>query len=380
MKIMQAPLTVAVDITSQCNLRCKYCGHFATAADVPDDLDTQEWLEFFKELDQCGVFFLNLSGGEPFIRPDLKKIIEGIISSRMRFSILTNGTLVDEEMVKFIACCGRCNSVQISLDSSTSANHDIMRGQGSFEKSLSGIQLFKKYKVPISVRVTIHKKNYRDLPDIARLLLDDLQLSTFSTNYADLSGFCKWNAEETKLSIDERSYVMQSLLKLNKIYNNRITAYAGPLAEARTWLNMEEARRQKISRLPNRGYLTGCGTLSKNIAVRADGVIVPCISLSHIELGRINKDSIKAIWQNNPELKKLRERCLIPLSSFEYCRSCEYINYCSGNCPALAYSFTGKVNYPAPNACLKHFLESGGKLPPVKSLADTGGIGAYCST
>jgi radical SAM protein with 4Fe4S-binding SPASM domain len=85
--------------------------------------------------------------------------------------------------------------------------------------------------------------------------------------------------------------------------------------------------------------------------------------LSHIELGQINKDDLKDIWQNHPEMKKIRQRRNIPLNDYEFCKGCEYINYCTGNCPGLAYTITGKVNHPSPDACLRQFLEDGGKLP-----------------
>ena len=77
----------------------------------------------------------------------------------------------------------------------------------------------------------------------------------------------------------------------------------------------------------------------------------------------MNKEDLKEVWQNHPELKRIRERGRIPLGDFDFCRDCVYIHYCSGNCPALAYSLTGKENHPSPDACLKRFLEGGGKLP-----------------
>ena len=99
------------------------------------------------------------------------------------------------------------------------------------------------------------------------------------------------------------------------------------------------------------------------IAVRADGVMTPCIQMSHIELGRINRDNLQEVWQGHPELKRLRERHKIALRDFEFCQGCAYINYCTGNCPALAYTILGKENHPSPDSCLKRFLEAGGRLP-----------------
>jgi SynChlorMet cassette radical SAM/SPASM protein ScmE len=178
-------------------------------------------------------------------------------------------------------------------------------------------------------------------------------------------GLCKQNVEEVGLSTDDRTLAMDTLLKLNKRYNSRISAQAGPLAEATTWPEMERARRNGNETIPNRGRLTACGCVMDKIAVRADGVIVPCTMLSHIELGRINEDDFRDVWQNHPEMQKVRERQKIPLSDFEFCQACEHIDFCTGNCPGLAYTLTGEVDHPSPDACLRLFLKNGGRLPVI---------------
>jgi radical SAM protein with 4Fe4S-binding SPASM domain len=100
------------------------------------------------------------------------------------------------------------------------------------------------------------------------------------------------------------------------------------------------------------------------IAVRADGVIVPCNMLSQIELGRINKDNLVEIWQNHSELKRLRDRRTIPLSTFEFCRECQWLPYCTGNCPGSGYAVTGDAYKPSHQGCMRRFMESGGELVP----------------
>jgi radical SAM protein with 4Fe4S-binding SPASM domain len=84
-----------------------------------------------------------------------------------------------------------------------------------------------------------------------------------------------------------------------------------------------------------------------------------------VELGQINRDTFRDVWQKNPKLSQLRERHRIPLSYFEECGNCDYTPFCTGNCPGLAYNLTGEVNQPSPDACLKKFLAEGGKVPAV---------------
>ena len=363
MKLMKTPRSVDLSITNRCNLRCTYCSHFTGAGDVGQDLHKEEWLQFFEELNRCAVMNVTLQGGEPFCRKDLPELVEGIVRNRMRFNILSNGTLITEEMAALLASTGRCDGVQVSIDGSIPMTHDACRGEGNFLKAMQGINSLQNHNVPVPVRVTIHRENVWDLENVARFLLQEVGLPSFSTNAASFMGLCRQNAEQIQLTAEERSLAMETLLRLTKKYNGRISAAAGPLAEGRDWLEMEKACQQKTETIPGRGHLSGCNGLMETLAVRADGVMVPCGQMSHIELGRINRDNLQEVWQEHHELKRLRERHKISLSEFEFCQGCHYIPYCTGNCPALAYTILGKDDHPSPDACLKRFLEAGGRLP-----------------
>jgi SynChlorMet cassette radical SAM/SPASM protein ScmE len=368
MKVMQTPKSLDLDITNKCNLRCKYCAHFTGPGDVDQDLPKEEWLAFFEELNRCAVLKVCISGGELFVRNDIKELIEGIVRNRMRFNILTNGTLITDKLAAFLASTGRCDSVQVSIDGSTSETHDACRGDGVFLKAVEGLRSLQRHQIPVTVRVTIHRQNVTDLEEIARLLLEDLGLKGFSTNAASYFGMCRSNADALQLTVEDRALAMETLLKLNKKYNGRITAAAGPLVESKQWIKMERARRENNEGPSNCGYLRSCGGVFSKMAVRADGVMVPCNQLSHIELGRINHDDLKEVWQSHPELARIRNRRDIPLTDFEFCKGCDYINYCRGNCPALAYTIVGEENHPSPDACLRRFLDEGGRLPDEELL------------
>ncbi|WP_424358781.1 SynChlorMet cassette radical SAM/SPASM protein ScmE [Methanocella sp. MCL-LM] len=361
-RLMKTPKSVEIEITNYCNLRCLYCSHFSSPGEVNRDLSLDEWLQFFGELKDCAVMDVTLSGGEPFLRKDIREIIDGIVRNRMRYSILTNGTLITDELASFIASTGRCNMIQISVDGSNSEVHDSCRGEGSFQKAIEGILHLTRHSIPVFPRVTIHKDNVKDLEAIAKLLLDDLGLPGFSTNSASHLGMCR-NNRSIQLSVEDRMEAMETLVRLTEKYGDRISALAGPLADARIWSMMENARLKGVKEIAGRGALTGCRCYMEKIAVRADGVIIPCPHLGHIALGRINQDSLRDVWQYHPELATLRSRINIPLKDFEFCRGCDYVQYCTGNCPGLAYTLLGKVNHPSPDACFRCFLSEGGKLP-----------------
>lgn len=361
--VIRTPRHVDVELTAQCNLRCRYCYFFNNPAVDYRDLPTVEWLKFIDELGSLAVMTMTLVGGEPFYRHDLRDLISAIVRNRMRFTILSNGGLIDDDMAAFIARTGRCDHVQISLDGSRPETHDAARGKGAWEGAVRGIRALQRHQVPVGVRVTIHRYNVGDLEETARFLLEELGLSSFSTNAAGYLGNCQRHAGEMLLTNAEREVAMNVLLRLDEKYEGRINAQAGPLAEGKMWRTMEKARAAGAPAFGNGGHLTACGCPFSQIAVRADGAIVPCSLLPHVVLGHINRDSLREIWQTAPALADLRRRREIPLSDFEFCAGCEYQPYCTGNCPGLAYSLTGQVNHPAPDACLRGYLADGGSLP-----------------
>ncbi len=358
-RVMNTPRSMDLLITGACNLRCAYCSHFSGKGDVGEDLATEEWLAFFQELGRCAVLSVCLQGGEPLMREDFVPLVHGIVQNRMRFSVLSNGTLVTDDLAATIAATGRCDVVQLSIDGCRPGPHDAFRGSGSFEKAISGMRILLKHNVPLSVRVTIHRENVDDLEEIVEFLLDDVGLPGLSTNSADYLGLCRRNAERVRLTRGERHRAMVALRKLERKYGGRISATAGPLAEARIWSEMEQALRDCADALPGGGHLSGCGGAFTKLAVRADGAFVPCAQLPGMTLGRINRDGLREVWLHHPELQRFRDRSRIPLADFLFCRDCRYINYCRGGCPAISDAMLGDPYRPNPGSCYRRFVQEG---------------------
>lgn len=365
--VMRTPRSVDIDITARCNARCLYCYHFDAPGGDAADLPTAEWLRFFSELGRLGVMDVTLAGGEPFIREDLKELIDGIVTNRMRFSILSNGALLTDDMAAYLAATGRCNGVQISVDGSRAEVHDAARGAGSFEGAMRALDILRRHDLPAQVRVTVHHFNVDDLETTAELLLDELGLPAFGTNSAGYLGSCRLHADDLMLTTAERQQAMETLVALERRYPRRIEAAAGPLTDAQMWARMEEARLTSAAAFPNGGRLTACGCPSSRLAVRADGVIVVCNLLPTLELGRINRDDLQEIWLRHPVLRRHRDRHGVSLRGFELCAGCPYTDFCTGNCPATALTLTGEIDAPNPESCLRTYLRDGGKLVAIPS-------------
>ncbi|MBN2123478.1 MAG: radical SAM protein, partial [Deltaproteobacteria bacterium] len=210
---MKTPRSMDLAVTGGCNLRCTYCSHFESAGDVGRDLSGEEWLRFFEELNRCRVLSVTLQGGEPFSREDLRELIQGIVRNRMRFDILSNGTLITDEWADFLSSTGRCNGVQVSIDGAGPQAHDAFRGKGSFQRAIRGIEALRRGDLPFTVRVTVHRENVRRLEEIAEFLLEDMGLRGFSTNSASFFGLCRNPAERVQLTVEEHSLAMETLLR-----------------------------------------------------------------------------------------------------------------------------------------------------------------------
>lgn len=354
--VMRTPRHVDIDITGRCNLRCSYCYHFSSQGDVQTDLSTEEWLRFFDELGSGRVMDVTLAGGEPFLRPDLAALLDGIVMNRMRFSLLSNGALITDEWADLVAGTGRCSVVQVSVDGSCAAVHDTCRGEGTFAKAVAAVRRLREHGVPVAVRLTVHHRNVDDLEAAARFLLEDLALPSFSTNAAAGLGLARGHADGVSLTVEDRTRAMAMLVGLAERYGGRVTAQAGPLAEARMWGEMLRER-------GDGGVLASCGGVRSTLAVRADGVYVPCTLLPMIELGRVNRDPLSEIWLHHPELSRLRARSGIPLEKFPGCGGCAFLRSCRGGCPGVAAAATGSAFEPCAETCLRRFLGAGGRVP-----------------
>ena len=354
-----APREVEISITGRCNLRCQYC-FYADEMAALDDLSTERWLAFFAELGGLAVQRVTLTGGEVFTRPDLFELIDGLITERMRYSLLTNGTLITEET---LAAFGvgkrrlRLDSIQVSIDGASAAVHDASRPPRSFDRALRGLRLLKEHGFPVSVRVTINRHNVDDLSNIARLLLEDVGLSGFSTNEAELMGTAHCHGDSILLTPGERRRAMATLETLNERYGGRIGAAAGPLALARHFGEIAERVARGETGQPGRGTLCSCGGVFSKMGVLHDGTMTPCNMLPTLTMGTIGVDPVREAWRSHPNVNRVRQRRQIPLASLAVCRDCPYTGFCAGGCPAAAMARTGQLNARDPLSCYRLFLE-----------------------
>jgi SynChlorMet cassette radical SAM/SPASM protein ScmE len=351
---MSAPKSVDIAITGRCNLHCAYC-FYADEMVALRDLPTERWLAFFEELGDLAVQRVTLTGGEVFTRPDLFDLIDGVIANRMRYGLLSNGTLITEKVLAQFEQGKRrlrLDSIQVSIDGSRAEVHDRSR-PASFERALRGLRRLVAAGFPATVRVTVNRHNVDDLEAIAALLLEDVGLPGFSTNEAYACGITLRGEESVLLTPPQREQAMRVLSELAERYDGRIGAAAGPLAYARESRRIAAARARGETGFPGRGTLCGCGGMWNKLAVLHDGTIVPCHNLSDLHLGTIGEDDLRQLWREHPTMVALRRRREIPLDSLDTCRDCPYLGFCTGGCPQGALLYTGEVDARNPMNCYR---------------------------
>jgi len=306
---------------------------------------------------------VTLSGGEPFAWRGLFELIDGITANRMRYAILSNGTLIDDTLLNRFETGKRrprLNYIQVSIDGSRAEIHDRNR-PGSFARALRGLKRLRARGFPVQVRTTISRHNIDDLENIARLLLEEIGLASFSTNEAAPLGTGCTNRAETALTPADQKKAMAVIDRLLARYPGRLQAQAGPQAKLKAYREMEHARRTGEKAADwKMGFLSGCGCVFNRIDVLHDGTIVPCCMLPRLVLGNITRDSLGEIWRDHPTLQMLRERRNIAMREVEGCRDCEWNAICNGSCPGLAHQLTGDVNRANPEDCYRNFIDAVG--------------------
>lgn len=166
-KDLKAPLFVAWQINSECNLGCLHCCEEAGHS-MPDEMNKEETFRFLRQVIELDVPYVALSGGEPLLHPHLFEICEVIRSRGISLKIETNGEFIDEETAKKISRL-RFRSVQISLDGATAASHEKLRLRGNWSKAVSSCRFLIKEGVNTEIVFVPTKFNIKEIGQLIDL-------------------------------------------------------------------------------------------------------------------------------------------------------------------------------------------------------------------
>ncbi|MFM9035636.1 MAG: mycofactocin radical SAM maturase [Mycobacterium sp.] len=160
---LDAPICLTWELTYACNLSCVHCLSSSGRRD-PRELSTAQCKAIIDELEAMQVFYVNIGGGEPTVRPDFWELVDYATAHRVGVKFSTNGVRITREAAARLAASDYVD-VQISVDGATADVNDAVRGTGSFAMALRALENLaaEGFRDPkISVVVTRHNVGQLD--------------------------------------------------------------------------------------------------------------------------------------------------------------------------------------------------------------------------
>jgi mycofactocin radical SAM maturase len=165
---LAAPICLTWELTYACNLACVHCLSSSGRRD-PRELSTAECREVIDTLQRMQVFYVNIGGGEPTVRPDFWELVDYATAHQVGVKFSTNGVKIDAEVARRLAASDYVD-VQISLDGATAEVNDAVRGAGSYAtavRAMDHLQAAGFAGFKLSVVMTRH--NIRQLDELKAL-------------------------------------------------------------------------------------------------------------------------------------------------------------------------------------------------------------------
>lgn len=354
---ISAPNRLYLELTRNCNLRCKMC-YNAAGKPLPGELDTAEFFLLLDEMKRIGVFEARLTGGEPTTRPDFFHILDYAITCGFYVSLATNGVW-DSCLTKEI-CKRNIDDVIISLEGPKEVN-DAFRARGSYSSTMGTIRAlklagFKK----IRINTVLSRANWMKVEPLFQLcqendllLVDFIHPRPFGRGATQEGASLMLGAKET--------YEFNLLVeRLRKKY-----------PDVKVVMDFDLLAKEDLPRHPIVPRIHACPAGREFAFISPQGFVFPCgvAPVHNIHLmtpqekkffiaGNIREQSILDIWRNSP--------VWVPFRDLEKCKpakciSCKYwTKKCFGTCPLGAYYESGRLDGEDPY-CYSHLIPGDAK-------------------
>jgi len=205
------PFVLMLEPLYTCNLACLGCSLERHTGKLEDRLTLEQCLQ---AVDQSGAPAVSICGGEPTIYPELKELMEEIISRKRHIYLCTNALLLDRTVYGRIAPHTRI-TVNVHLDGMKKTHDHVCARDGVFDKALEMIKEGKRLGYHVITNTTIFKETDMDeVEDLCRLLQEyrvDGMLISPGYQYESVD-------HDIFLTRDEIHRKFQRVLELSKRY------------------------------------------------------------------------------------------------------------------------------------------------------------------
>lgn len=333
------PASLTLDVSHKCNLACRYCfsedvvgagGTLMTSDLAKSAIDFS-----FSRLqagDKCGIIFF---GGEPLINFNVMKAAAkyAIAAAKekhigLSFSITTNGTLLTDDVVRFLS--DYRFSVLVSLDGPQEIQNltrPLLSGQGSFDKATTGLKrLLASGGANVAIRATITHAN----PYVSQLV-DFFRPFNVTCHFAPVS-----NPADPKLALTEADH--EILISEYELLLERLLRFDKedfPVWEFFSLINIIDQRTQRTR---------GCA-LDRGLTVDPQGNVYPChrfVGFDDFRLGNVVDGLDKS---------KLADVLGATVETRDGCSTCWCKYICGGGCLFEAYIEGSIYRPPAAELC-----------------------------
>lgn len=283
---MAKKLNGTVIVTYRCNAKCTMCNRYKVPSDPKDEIS----IETIKKLPQ--MYFTNITGGEPFIREDLKDIVRELYKKSERIVISTNGFFTDRivDLCKEFPQIG----IRISIEGLEQTNNEIRGLDDGFNRGYTTLKtLVDMGMKDVGFGMTVQDKNAPDLVALYNIS-DELNME-----FATASLHNSFYFVESNNIIHDRLMVAGHFEDLI----NRLLQSNSPKKWFRAYFN-----HGLINYIFSQKRLLPCDMSFDTFFIDPYGDVMPCNGTKEKEvMGNLNTQSWDELW-NSKEADEVRQK------------------------------------------------------------------------
>lgn len=281
---MSKKLNGTVIVTYRCNAKCTMCNRYK----VPSKPEEEISIETIKKLPE--MYFTNITGGEPFIRDDLKDIVRELLKKSDRIVISTNGFFTDRivELCKEFPQVG----IRISIEGLEKTNNEIRGLDDGFNRGYTTLKkLVDMGMKDVGFGMTVQDRNAADLVPLYNIS-DELGME-----FATASLHNSFYFVESNNIIKDRLTVAQNFEELV----NRLLDSNSPKKWFRAYFN-----HGLINYIFSQKRLLPCDMSFDTFFIDPYGDVMPCNGTKEKQvMGNLNRQSWEELW-NSEQAEKVR--------------------------------------------------------------------------